>query len=171
MTDAEKQKSRLHPGVGGVVRAVAKAAPPVDDEHLAGKRIMFYANLTYKERGKKSVTDLFECPGTIERVRSANQKKSKVKHKGMELGIGFAFITWSDGTYTTQLLRPGFYGQRRPAGWRLPPDDEDLDLDGDFELDEDEEGGEGGDESGEGSDESGDMGDESDESDGDSDGE
>ena len=36
-----------------------------------------------------------------------------------KLGVGFAYITWSDNTASWQLLRPGYYGHHRAAGWRL----------------------------------------------------
>ena len=44
--------------------------------------------------------------------------------------MGFVYITWAGEKkeWSTQLLRPGYYGQRRAGGWRIPTDDEDLTL-------------------------------------------
>ena len=56
-----------------------------------------------------------------------------------KLGVGFAYITWSDSTASWQLLRPGYYGHHRAAGWRLPADGEDASLDNTFEFEEEEE--------------------------------
>ena len=55
-----------------------------------------------------------------------------------KLGVGFAYITWSDSTASWQLLRPGYYGHHRAAGWRLPADGEDAGLDETFEDDDDD---------------------------------
>ena len=46
------------------------------------------------------------------------------------------YIKWSDGTATWQLLRPGYYGHHRAAGWRVPSDDEDAGLDDEFQFED-----------------------------------
>ena len=58
------------------------------------------------------------------------KEKTKVKHQGQNLNMGFVYITWAGEKkeWSTQLLRPGYYGQRRAGGWRIPADDEDLTL-------------------------------------------
>merc|ERR1711924_161599 len=79
---------------------------------------------------------LFECPGHIERVSDASTTVGRKK-----LGVGFAYITWSDSTASWQLLRPGYYGHHRAAGWRLPADGEDASLDETFEFEDDDDDG------------------------------
>ena len=112
-----------------------KKAPAID-EQLEGKKVMFLFDMTYdmvnEETGEEyEETGLFECPGVIEKVREHKQKKP-IKHKGQTLQMGFAYITWAkDNEWSTQLLRAGYYGQRRAGGWRIPADDEDLTLERD----------------------------------------
>ena len=74
---------------------------------------------------------LFECPGKVTRVSDATTKVG-----GKKLGAGFAYIAWGDETTSWQLLRPGYYGQHRAAGWRIPADDEDASLDAEFEFED-----------------------------------
>ena len=107
------------------------SAPPIDDS-LVNKPLRFVFEMTYREKGKKSVKGLFECPGRIARVSDAYTRVG-----GKRLGAGFAYVEWSDHTTSWQLLRPGFYGQHRAAGWRIPRDDEDATLDDEFEFEDD----------------------------------
>ena len=125
------------------------AVSPIDGS-LVSSAIRFVFEMTYREKGKKSVKGLFECLGTVERVSDANTKVG-----GKKLGVGFAYIKWSDGTATWQLLRPGYYGHHRAAGWRVPSDDEDASLDDEFQFEDDDSDGEdGGSDDSDGSDES-----------------
>ena len=78
---------------------------------------------------------LFECPGTIHRVSDENTRVS-----GEKVGLGFVYIEWADKTTSWQLLRAGYYNHNRPAGWRIPNDDEDAALDDKFEFEDDEDG-------------------------------
>ena len=75
--------------------------------------------------------------------------------------MGFAYVTWADGSWSTQLLRAGWYGHRRAAGWRVPDANEDLELDNEFKAAADDEGDENDDEENDGhhSDSSGGWGD------------
>ena len=112
-------------------------ALPVDGS-LAGKSIRFFFEMTYKEKGKKTVTGLFECPGTIDAVSDRDEALGKAA-----AGAGFAHISWADGEESIQLLRPGFYGQHRSAGWRITADGDDAELDEEYEFedaDDDDEG-------------------------------
>ena len=109
-------------------------APPIDS--LVGKDVRFVFEMEYRETGKKKVKGLFECPGHIERVSDASTTVGRKK-----LGVGFAYITWSDSTASWQLLRPGYYGHHRAAGWRLPADGEDASLDETFEFEDDDDDG------------------------------
>ena len=102
-------------------------------ESLVDKDVRFVFQMEYREKGKKAVKGLFECPGHIERVSSASTEVG-----GKKLGVGFAYIRWSDETTSWQLLRPGYYEQHRAAGWRLPADGEDASLDDTFEFEEEE---------------------------------
>ena len=95
--------------------------------------------MTYKGRGKKTVTGLFGCPGKITRVSDENTKLGRKK-----LGKGWVFIEFEDESEDWQLLRPTFHRANRAGGWRLIGDDE-TGLDRDFELDDKDSGDEGDD--------------------------
>jgi hypothetical protein len=54
-------------GAGASGAGARGTAPPIDDD-LSNKNIEVCFSITYKERGKKEMTENFCCPGTIESV-------------------------------------------------------------------------------------------------------
>ena len=86
--------------------------------------------MTYKEKGKRAVSGLFGCPGKIARV---SDETTKIKKK--KIGLGWAFIEYTDESEDWQLLRPTFYRSNRAGGWRLIDEDE-ADLDAEYELED-----------------------------------
>ena len=99
--------------------------------------------MEYKSKGKKTIKDLFGCPGTITRV---SNEETKLGRK--TLGPGWVFIEYKDKSEDWQLLRPTFYETKRAGSWRLI-DEANAALDADYELEDksDDEQGESSDES------------------------
>ena len=117
-------------------QAKSRAAPrlaqpaPVVDSSLVGRSVSVIFEMTYKEKGKRAVSGLFGCPGKITRV---SDETTKIKKK--KIGLGWAFIEYTDESEDWQLLRPTFYRANRAGGWRLIDEDE-ADLDAEYELED-----------------------------------
>ena len=102
-------------------------------------------SITYKERGKKEVTENFWCPGTIESVSDESTVLGRKK-----LGCGWVFVNYRDGEADWQLLRPNFFNAKKPGGWRIVATAAELETN--FTFEDLSEGDESGDESDEESD-------------------
>ena len=126
-----------------------------DDDALINSNVEVTFLMKYKEAGKKTVEGLFGCPGKITRVSDAT---TTIRRK--KIGLGWAFIEYTDGSEDWQLLRPAFYKAKRAGGWRLISEN-DANLDIDYELEDKSDGDSDSDdnESGGGTDESDDESD------------
>ena len=100
-------------GAGASGAGARGTAPPIDDD-LSNKNIEVCFSITYKERGKKEVTENFWCPGTIESVSDESTVLGRKK-----LGCGWVFVNYRDGEADWQLLRPTFFNAKKPGGWRI----------------------------------------------------
>ena len=130
---------------GGASGAGARGtAPPIDDD-LSNKNIEVCFSITYKERGKKEITENFWCPGTIESVSDESTVLGRKK-----LGCGWVFVNYRDGEADWQLLRPNFFNAKKPGGWRIVATAAELETN--FTFEDLSEGDESGDESDEESD-------------------
>ena len=79
-------------------------------------------------RGKSKTTGLFGCPGKIARL---SDEKTTLHRK--KIGLGWAYINFTDGSDDWQLLRPSFFEKHRAGGWRIVTE-ADLALDADYEF-------------------------------------
>ena len=69
-----------------------------------------------------------------------SDEKTTLQRK--KIGLGWAYINFTDGTDDWQLLRPTFFEKKRAGGWRII-DENELTLDADYEFEDDD--GSGGD--------------------------
>lgn len=118
--------------------APAARSAPVIDSSLVNKAIEVTFEMTYG-RGKSKITGLFGCPGKIARV--SDEKTTPQRKK---IGLGWAYINFTDGSDDWQLLRPNFFEKHRPGGWRII-NENDLTLDANYEFEDASDGGSGSD--------------------------
>jgi len=126
-------------GAGASGAGARGTAPPIDDD-LSNKNIEVCFSITYKERGKKEITENFWCPGTIESVSDESTVLGRKK-----LGCGWVFVNYRDGEADWQLLRPNFFNAKKPGGWRIVASAAELETN--FTFEDLSEGDESGDES------------------------
>ena len=126
-------------GAGASGAGARGTAPPIDDD-LSNKNMEVCFSITYKERGKKEMTENFWCPGTIESVSDESTVLGRKK-----LGCGWVFVNYRDGEADWQLLRPNFFNAKKPGGWRIVATAAELETN--FTFEDLSEGDESGDES------------------------
>ena len=85
-------------------------------------------SITYRERGKKEMTENFWCPGTIESVSDESTVLGRKK-----LGCGWVFVNYRDGEADWQLLRPTFFNAKKPGGWLIVASAAELETNFEFE--------------------------------------